>query len=421
MIFIERTIEIKTADNSKISINQPIILYKGDKNIEISFYLVNNPYKVSLEVTYGQLIIKRPNATPIFSEPAKMSSNKILFVITEDMINDLDELGNYEFQIRILNSDKSARATLPPIEHGIIVKAPICEEYVAQVNEGTINEQIIESAPMEEIEIFDAEGNYNKIVWTEGDVITDVRLNHTEEALYQMNEIKANKSYVDDAVTNVSMGSIDLTGYATEEYVNNAIENLDVQVDLTGYATQEYVDAAVDTVVAEKGEKGDPFTYEDFTEEQLEALRGPAGEKGEQGYQGVDGESGAYGKSAYEIAQDYGFEGTEEEWLDSLKGAAGEKGEQGEKGDAFTYEDFTAEQLATLKGPAGDDGADGKSAYQIAVDNGFEGDEAAWLESLKGKDGADGSGGGSVDLSDYVTKDDLNDTLGDIESLLDNI
>ena len=50
-----------------------------------------------------------------------------------------------------------------------------------------------------------------------------------------------------------------------------------------------------------KGEKGDPFTYADFTEEQLAAL----------------------------------------------------KGERGEKGDPFTYADFTEEQLAALKGKDG--------------------------------------------------------------------
>ena len=35
----------------------------------------------------------------------------------------------------------------------------------------------------------------------------------------------------------------------------------------------------------------------------------------------------------------------------------------------------------------------GKSAYEIAVEHGFEGTEAEWLESLKGKDGADGADG----------------------------
>lgn len=48
------------------------------------------------------------------------------------------------------------------------------------------------------------------------------------------------------------------------------------------------------------------------------------------------------------------------------------------------------EQIQTINGK---DGADGKSAYQVAVDNGFDGTEAEWLETLKGKDGSDGQDG----------------------------
>ena len=47
-----------------------------------------------------------------------------------------------------------------------------------------------------------------------------------------------------------------------------------------------------------------------------------------------------------------------------------------------------------IMGPAGKDGIigkDGKSAYDIAVDNGFTGSEADWLESLKGTDGVNGA------------------------------
>ena len=50
------------------------------------------------------------------------------------------------------------------------------------------------------------------------------------------------------------------------------------------------------------GPQGEPFKYEDFTPEQLEALK--------------------------------------------------VKGDKGDKGDAFTYADFTKEQLESLKGPA---------------------------------------------------------------------
>ncbi len=43
------------------------------------------------------------------------------------------------------------------------------------------------------------------------------------------------------------------------------------------------------------GPKGDPFTFEDFTEEQLETLRGPEGKQGVQGEQGPQGIQGPIG------------------------------------------------------------------------------------------------------------------------------
>lgn len=44
-------------------------------------------------------------------------------------------------------------------------------------------------------------------------------------------------------------------------------------------------------------------------------------------------------------------------------------------------------------------GQRGKSAYEVAVDNGFSGTEQEWLESLKGKDGKDGVNGTSETVS----------------------
>ena len=51
-----------------------------------------------------------------------------------------------------------------------------------------------------------------------------------------------------------------------------------------------------------QGEKGEPFTYEDFTEEQLQALTGPEGPQGPQGEPGKDGVSEEYVNQAIQDA-----------------------------------------------------------------------------------------------------------------------
>ena len=75
-------------------------------------------------------------------------------------------------------------------------------------------------------------------------------------------------------------------------------------------------------------------------------------------------EKGADGKSAFEIAVGNGFVGTEAEWLESLKGKDGTDGQPGKNGADGT------------NGQDGKDGIDGKSAYEIAIANGFFGTES---------------------------------------------
>ena len=110
-----------------------------------------------------------------------------------------------------------------------------------------------------------------------------------------------------------------------------------------------------------QGQKGEPFTYDDFTPEQLLALKGEKGDKGERGEKGEQGLQGIQG-----IQGERGLQGEKgdkgEQGIQGLKGDKGDKGdtgEKGEKGDAFTYEDFTPEQLVLLKGEKGDKGDKG--------------------------------------------------------------
>ena len=92
-------------------------------------------------------------------------------------------------------------------------------------------------------------------------------------------------------------------------------------------------------------------------------------------HNGANGEKGTDGKSAYQIAVEQGYQGSESDWLSSLKGDKGEKGNTGAKGNP------------------GQNGAEGKSAYAIAVEHGYENSEDEWLLSLKGEKGDTGERG----------------------------
>ena len=70
------------------------------------------------------------------------------------------------------------------------------------------------------------------------------------------------------------------------------------------------------------------------------------------------------------------------------------KAEQMESGVVITIVDAEGETSATLhNGANGEKGTDGKSAYQIAVEQGYQGSESDWLSSLKGNKGEKGDPG----------------------------
>jgi len=95
-------------------------------------------------------------------------------------------------------------------------------------------------------------------------------------------------------------------------------------------------------------------------------LKDIEGPPGQRGEQGLQGEVGADGKSAFELAVEKGYEGTLDEWLESLVGETG---------------------------AAGQNGTNGKSAFELAVEKGYEGTLDEWLASLVGETGAAGQNG----------------------------
>ena len=132
------TVSKITIQNYNSKLDRKILLYQGDKNIEIQFEIVGNnfkQYKINgtnliedMNASYGQLIIQRENANPIITPITETKNGKIIFTINGTDIDQLEELGIYTFQIRLYNEDMSSRVTLPPCIDGIEVLEGIITE-----------------------------------------------------------------------------------------------------------------------------------------------------------------------------------------------------------------------------------------------------------------------------------------------------
>ena len=352
MIFTDRTVIVQKGTSS---INDTIVLYRGDREVEIRFTLnESSPFKFGSGVTpniiekteaaYGQLIIKVPgDKAPIFSEITATKKGAITFTITAEMIDEITEVGNYTFQIRLLDENKEGRVTIPEVVNGIEVREPIATEDISNTNEvgiAAVGYAITTAGTTEDT--FDSQGNYNKTTWGTGDRITAAKLNKIEAGIEGVNQKVASggtggevdlSSYAKKAdlptktsqltndsgyITNIpdeyiTETELNAKGYATtsqiptvptnvskftndahyasETFVNNKIAEAQLggdsgTIDLSGYVTKETGNANQITFA-------DGQTFQAKLDAGM--LKGDKGDTGEQGPQGIQGEQGPQG------------------------------------------------------------------------------------------------------------------------------
>ena len=152
-----------------------------------------------------------------------------------------------------------------------------------------------------------------------------------------------------------------------------------------------------------KRELGFTGTFEEFLtkfkgERGEQGPIGPVGPKGADGLPGIKGERGADGAKGDK--GDTGERGAiGPQGPQGQRGETGQQGLQGTIGPTGPKGDTGPKGADGLQGPIGSQGLqgergqDGKSAYEIAVANGYDGNESQWLASLKGRDGSPGRDG----------------------------
>lgn len=184
---------IKISKNSA-TLSKDISLFRTDKNIDLYFEIVNNDYKFdkndldnNTEVTkapYSQVILYKDDEINHKFDAQPTDNGNVVLTIEETLIDEAIEVGDYDFQIILLDENKQSQASLPIIRN----QFHVCEPLMAtSTNTDTLIGNVVLGAtiiPASEIkDAFDENGNYIREVHVDGEPLTAQKVNKFENAL----------------------------------------------------------------------------------------------------------------------------------------------------------------------------------------------------------------------------------------------
>ena len=196
MIFTERNITVRKGVST---IDEPVILYRGDFEVELRLTIMETKYRFkngvnlvdSEKASHAQLALLAPDGTNAFTEIGKCENGVAFFVLSKEMIDELSEVGRYSFQIRLFDYYRESRVSIPPVEFGIEVREPLAsEDHTNVVDQAMVGYSIAKTSILDEPvpETFDDNGQYNKTDWETGDRISEGKLNKIEDAIDKINQ-----------------------------------------------------------------------------------------------------------------------------------------------------------------------------------------------------------------------------------------
>lgn len=286
MIFTNRIITV-TKDESKI--DEPIIVYRGDYELEVKFTILNSRFKFknntnlieTENAAFGQLAILTPYDGNIFSSVSECNDGTVSFLLTKEMLDQIEEVGLYSFQIRLFDHNKESRISIPPIECGIEVREPIAsEDHDNTINNAVVGYSIAKDVKEDIGSTFDDNGNYNKNNWKTGSRITKGKLDKIEDAIDTINrKEKLDTSVLDKRITsnyNILSGELNNKLERDDKISINMIDKNQGKIDQT-YLSDELLrqiagDAAVNAVPADGSLTTDKYADNSVTGDKTDFL-----------------------------------------------------------------------------------------------------------------------------------------------------
>lgn len=181
---------IMTINKNNATLDEDIYLFRLDKNIELHFSIVNNRYKfdksdlnniiAQTNAAYFQIRLYRSDEIKYTFAIQPTQDGVAVLTITDDLINDPIEVGEYDFQISLLDADKTSMISMPIVTKQLHVCEPLVD------NQAIMGRAVLGLSSLASDEIknaFDSEGNYIREIHNDGDILSAQLVNKFEEAL----------------------------------------------------------------------------------------------------------------------------------------------------------------------------------------------------------------------------------------------
>ena len=125
-----------TIKNDKATLNEHLYLYKYDKNIELYFTIVDKQYNLNtrnvlrdVDADFAQVKWMKTDGKIRKVFPMQpIENDKVQLLITEELLDEDIEIGDYSFQIRLFNSTQDSVITIPEVISSIHVLKPLFDE-----------------------------------------------------------------------------------------------------------------------------------------------------------------------------------------------------------------------------------------------------------------------------------------------------
>ncbi len=350
---------VMTIDKNKATLDEDIYLYRLDKNIELYFTIVNNKYRFNkgdmnniiliTNASFFQVRLYKNAEIKYTFAIQPTDGGQAILTITDDLIDDPIEVGDYDFQISLLDEEKTSMISMPIVSKQLHV----CEPLVS--DDATMGKAILGLSKLATGEIknaFDSEGNYIREIHQDGDILSAELINKFEEALDT--NTKAIKSGTgtpyDDTQIKTDINTIK-TDLGTEELTTTA-KNVKGAVNEVAAQYKDIVNKKIDNVTL----SNNVLTFF-ANSKNIKAITLPTSTTSE----GTNGKEIELQKSTTHIQWRYVGDA---DWINlvalaDLKGIAGAKGDKGNTGATpnlqigkLTTLDSGSNATATITGTA---------------------------------------------------------------------